>query len=271
MKKIELTQGYETIVDDEFYDELIKYTWHVDIASNGSNIYAKNTHLGKMHRFIMRLCGVKVENFVVDHINGNGLDNRVENIRIVHNKRENTRNTKKRKLSKHSQYIGVTFREHAGKWCAKIRANGENVFLGYYDTAEDAGMAYDRAVLFYFPKEDTILNFPERKNEHDLSSPYERQYKHIKETNTSGYRGVHVWSNKKGLTYRASINFGGRHGKKIHLGTYNTAEDAAYAYDLARICIDETMEQNTPREHLNFKKHDEEDLDRMMEFVHFKL
>lgn len=249
MKKLTLTQGYEAIVDDDDFEEVTKYRWHVHIKRR-HNTYARNSQIGHLHRHIMMLHGVDIDNKVVDHINGNGLDNRFENLRVVASRRENSRNRISRNSSKHSPYTGVTFRKHAKRWAAKLRVYDKSVFLGYFDTAEDAGMAYDRAVLFYFPDESTILNFPERVSEHDLSKPYERKIKRIKDGNTTGFRGVFP---KKSGKFSSSTSYGGREdGVKIHLGTFDTKEEAAWVYDIANRILSTLGLREFPIELYNF-------------------
>lgn len=82
MKEIPLTQGYIAIVDDDDYDFLCDCKWYVQKkGTNSSHPYAatkiKNKHV-KMHRLLARAKGKEI----VDHINGNTLDNRRRNLRI---------------------------------------------------------------------------------------------------------------------------------------------------------------------------------------------
>ena len=186
--------------------------------------------------------GQQIDGMEIDHINNNGLDNRVDNLRVV-TKRENSRNQSSRKVNANTTYAGVTWREHAHKWWARVRVDGKQVHLGYFNSAVDAAMAYDRANLYYFGDSD-VLNFPDRKNEHDLSSPYTRIHEKVKSNNTTGYRGV---SMKVGR-YVASIGIGSReHPIRFNLGRFNTAEDAAKAYDRKYIEL-----QGFDAERLNF-------------------
>lgn len=73
MKEIPLTKGKTTIVDDEDYEYLNQFKWHLLT----SGIYAARKFKGQrllMHRVIMS----PENDLVVDHINHNGLDNRKE-------------------------------------------------------------------------------------------------------------------------------------------------------------------------------------------------
>lgn len=76
-----------------------------------------------------------------DHINGNGLDNRRCNLRIV-TARQNQQN---QNIQKSSKYPGVHWQKDARKWRAQIRVNGKQQYLGYYDDEETAGIVYAMA------------------------------------------------------------------------------------------------------------------------------
>lgn len=94
----------------------------------------------------------------VDHINGNTLDNRRENLRIV-SALQNSWNRGKRKGK--SQFKGVSPQRWGSeiRYGATIRANGKRVFLGWSAYEEGAARRYDEAALEYFG-EYARLNFP---------------------------------------------------------------------------------------------------------------
>ncbi len=105
-KLIPLSQGKFAIVDAEDYDRLSSYKWAVSKKRN--NWYAKGRCGGltiKMHRVIMGL--KKGDGKEVDHRNGNGLDNRKENLRLCSHA-ENLRNQRRAFSPKYtSQRKGV--------------------------------------------------------------------------------------------------------------------------------------------------------------------
>lgn len=128
----------EILVDDDLYPFLNRFKW--TISKNNRNFYAYTTIWSKpmyLHNFIMN----KNRGLVVDHINRNGLDNRVENLRICTNK-ENLLNSKKA-LGKLSIYKGVTFDKERNKWRSSIAFNRKTIFLGRHDTEKEASEAYD--------------------------------------------------------------------------------------------------------------------------------
>jgi hypothetical protein len=99
----------------------------------------KTSKLRKIHVLMAQsfLGYVKQENTVVDHINNIPFDNRLDNLQII-TQRENLSKDKKGK----SKYTGVTFKKQTKRWCATIYIDKRNVHLGYYDTEIEAHEAY---------------------------------------------------------------------------------------------------------------------------------
>lgn len=87
------------------------------------------------------------EGMEIDHINGDGTDNRILNLRLV-TKREN--NFNKRKPSNNtSGHNGVAWDKNRQKWMASIRIDRKNIFLGRYDEIDDAVRARENANVKY--------------------------------------------------------------------------------------------------------------------------
>lgn len=142
-KEIRLTNGNITLVSDSWYEYLSQSTWY---SNSITGYVSRKGHLCKpeyMHRVITNA----PKGMNVDHINGNKLDNRVENLRLA-TPSENVQN-KKRKRNNQSGYKGVSY-YYAGKWRARIDVDGHEINLGYYDDKEDAAHAYDEAARHYF-------------------------------------------------------------------------------------------------------------------------
>lgn len=146
--------GYKVLIDDEDYEKLTSYTWYINRNAERlkNKIYYEckikditGRHTIRLHRVIMNL--KTGDGFVVDHINGNTLDNRKANLRICTNK-ENVRNQKK-SIKNTSGYKGVTFNKRDRKYQAYIRVDGRRKGLGYYYTAKEAHAAYCEASKKY--------------------------------------------------------------------------------------------------------------------------
>ena len=108
----------------------------LDINFHYSNGYAQ-TSFQKKHIFLHHMViGFPLRNLKVDHINGNTLDNRKENLRIV-TSRENQQNTKK---ARKNGYFGCSLTN--GRWQARIKINGRSKSLGYFTDKKEATDAY---------------------------------------------------------------------------------------------------------------------------------
>ena len=126
----------------------------------GWGVYAKRNRLtgrGRWYAYLYRTVGGKQiriglhrmilkppEGLVVDHINGDGLDNRRENLRIA-TPSQNTINSTRRENAK-CPYRGVS-QDRSKKWRAEIWKNRVKYWLGAFDTAELAAKAYDQAAI----------------------------------------------------------------------------------------------------------------------------
>jgi hypothetical protein len=133
----------ETIVDDEDYYLLNYFSWH--LTSHGCYVCTTiNNKKIRMHRLIMS-CQKDKE---IDHINGNSLDNRKCNLRIV-DRQQNNYNKRKMKNNT-SGYKGVTYNKLNKKWLAQIQFNKQKIHIGLYDTVENAAIAYNIAAKEVF-------------------------------------------------------------------------------------------------------------------------
>lgn len=145
MKVIELTKGFAAIVDDEDFERLAQYRWCALIARYTVYAVRNGGKLGfiYMHRFLIDA----PSGMEVDHKNGNGIDNRRSNLRLV-TKAQNQHNSRLKRHNK-LRVKGVTFIKKTGKYHAKVRANKKTVFSGYFDTVEAAKAARDKAAEQY--------------------------------------------------------------------------------------------------------------------------
>lgn len=162
MKEIALNRGYTTTVDNQDFDWLNQWRWHA-WESRGKLYVCRSDSRGnrfRMHREIMR----PPEGLVVDHIDGNPLNNQRANMRIC-TQGENVRNRSKvRTRPTSSQYKGVWLSKQAliKPWRAYIRLNGKPTYIGTYELEADAARAYDEAAWEQWG-EFAKLNFPKDK------------------------------------------------------------------------------------------------------------
>ena len=150
MKTIPLTKGKFAIVDDEDFEYLNQWKWHLDdkgyAARNQHVRLAKWTYTSR--RVVMhRLVNKTPEGFSTDHINRNKLDNRRCNLRTV-TQSVNAINSGISKTNK-SGTKGVYLDGWTGKWRAEIKIHGKKITLGRFSKKEDAIFARKEAELKY--------------------------------------------------------------------------------------------------------------------------
>jgi hypothetical protein len=132
-------KGVSAIVDAEDYERISRIPWNV-MRTRGLSYAVSNSpsHKGLMHRLILNA----PRHLLVDHRNGNGLDNRKKNLRLTTQSR-NLGNSVKRKLPI-SGYRGVQRAKQKGVfWDAIIRVDGtRRVYLGTFANPKEASKAY---------------------------------------------------------------------------------------------------------------------------------
>lgn len=148
---IKLSQGKQAQVSPEDYERVSQYKWSYDTHNDCA---VRSIFLGReggkqksitvnMHRFIMGTPKGKD----TDHINGNRLDNRRENLRICSHK-ENRRNSKLSKANK-SGYKGVSWSNKYNKWGVRIMTDRKYKHVGYFHFVTQAALAYNEAAKKY--------------------------------------------------------------------------------------------------------------------------
>jgi hypothetical protein len=156
--EIRLTQGFVAIVDDEDAERILAAgKWCATRGRTGGFYAIRNVACDDGKRRQVRLHTFLTGWSRVDHINGDGLDNRRANLREATHA-ENMRNTGVRSDNT-SGYKGVHWYKSRKAWQASIKAEGKQLFLGYHSSAESAARAYDAAAL-ELHGEFAGLNFP---------------------------------------------------------------------------------------------------------------
>lgn len=149
MRKIPLTRGKFALVDNADFQSISGFNWQA--CPHRRTWYARRAQKPQsLHQFIMGINGV-------DHVNGNGLDNRRSNLRPATNS-QNAMNRRKPRGTL-SKFKGVTWNRSANKWHAQIKLNGKLKYLGVFSIETDAAKAYDGAASDLFGS-FARLNFP---------------------------------------------------------------------------------------------------------------
>jgi hypothetical protein len=146
MRRVPLSKGKFALIDEVDYVAVSPFTW---VAKQCCNSWYASAYIGGgakapryvyMHRFLLDA----KRGQLVDHINGDGLDNRRANIRLC-TKKQNQQNMKKKRGTS-SPYKGV-YRHRAGGFAAQIHIDGVVKYLGYFRSELEAARAYDAAAL----------------------------------------------------------------------------------------------------------------------------
>jgi hypothetical protein len=156
IRQVPISRGLFALVDDVDYESISKHVWTAQGTRRAGMFYAAR-YEGKKYIYMHRaILGLK-SGQLCDHINGDGLDNRRENIRKC-DTRQNNQNSRKPISGKTSIYKGVSYDKASRKYYACIRVDGKSKRLGLYSSEIDAAKAYDAAAKKYFG-EFARLNF----------------------------------------------------------------------------------------------------------------
>jgi len=151
-----LANNQFAIVDNDMYELLNRLKWHARYDKIVKNYYSCRylcKRLGKDVREYMPwyIVGKPIKGYVVDHINGNTLDNRRSNLRVVTH-RENQQN---QKVHRRGHQIGSAWQNRKKQWRAQTHIDGRTIYVGSFDTpqlASEASKAYYWKVLNRFKK-----------------------------------------------------------------------------------------------------------------------
>jgi hypothetical protein len=152
MKYLELTQNKYAIVDDEDFEYLNQWKWQWNNANRSKFGYAHRTERikgtkmklhHKMHRLVMNA----ERGQIIDHVNGNTLDNRKENLRFC----TLSQNNQNQAISSRNRsgYKGVSWHKATSRWRVTINTD-KQISLGYYSDIREAARIYNKAAKKYF-------------------------------------------------------------------------------------------------------------------------
>lgn len=174
---VPLTQGKFALVDESLFEQISKYKWHV--SGNKNKSYAKRSSQEgetKSHEYMHNFILNTPDGYYGDHRNGDTLDNRSQNLRVVSRSQNATNSFKS--VGKYG-YRGVTYFQ--GSYVAKFTHNSKTYYLGRFSTAEDAARAYDEKARelagdiarFNFPKscESSAIEAPKTLEVFNIYSP----------------------------------------------------------------------------------------------------
>jgi hypothetical protein len=145
---IPLTRGQNAIVDASDFDWLNRWNWYAQWRPDRQRFYAlrlgqreENNRRIYMSRFILGLTDPKIG---ADHIDGNTLNNRRENLRPARGTENHANQT--RPIKNSSGYKGVV--KSGEKWVAQISVRGKSIYLGTFESLERAALTYAEAAKF---------------------------------------------------------------------------------------------------------------------------
>ena len=148
----------ETIFDLKYKNIIEKGKWHLNHFNYVETKWYYNNcqHQINLHNIIIKLSGQEVsDGFIIDHKDGNTLNNLEENLRIC-TFSQNQYNSKIRKDNK-SGYKGVYFDNNHNIWVSQIVTEKIQIYLGSFDDPKDAAKAYNDAAIEYHG-EFAVLN-----------------------------------------------------------------------------------------------------------------
>jgi hypothetical protein len=144
------------VIDSEDYEKVNFTRWQAIKRGNTFHVQSCSDHNIYIHRIIV------LTDKLVDHADGNGLNNRKSNLREA-TKSQNAMNSLRKK------YKGVVFAGN-GKYYGRIVLNQNQIHLGTFYTAEEAALAYNKAALTYFGEFARLNELPKLDSSLEISN-----------------------------------------------------------------------------------------------------
>jgi len=140
---VPLSNGREAIIDVDDICLVTGITWWASVRNGICYAICGISKSPRRFAYMHRVIAASGSSLHVDHINGNGLDNRRPNLRLA-TVSENLRN-QRRSSANSSGFKGVSWHNQCKKWRATIKLHGVSKHLGLFCTAEEAYDAYCEA------------------------------------------------------------------------------------------------------------------------------
>jgi len=144
MKEIPLKHGMIAKISDGKYNQAIQHTWRAVWIKDRWYVRRGSDNMF-LHRFVM---GVTDPKILVDHRDGDGLNNQDDNLRVA-TQSQNMANQGKHKNNTIG-YKGVVWDKRDKKFRAQISVQGKRLKIGYFEDPIDAARAYDEAARKYY-------------------------------------------------------------------------------------------------------------------------
>lgn len=154
---IPLTRNQNAIVDAEDFEWLSQWNWHAHWSPSTRSFYAQRTQKKLGVTWMAREVLHCQSNERVDHIHHNTLDNRKKYLRRCTHA-QNCANARTHAKSK-SGFKGVNWNKQHRAWRARITVKGVQIYLGKFNSKEEAARSYDAAAIEHFG-DYAVLNFP---------------------------------------------------------------------------------------------------------------
>lgn len=149
--RLMLASGDTCLIDEADLPLVVSHRWHAAVRRRGVYVETNVRDAPKakqrtvsIHRLLLGF-----PDATVDHINHDPRDNRRSNLRVASAK-QNGRNKRPQAVSKSSKFKGVSWHKSVGKWQAYITVDRKRLYLGYFETEEQAAYSYNRAAELHF-------------------------------------------------------------------------------------------------------------------------
>lgn len=143
--RVSMNRGFTMLVDEADWQQIKDRRWTARTGGRGTPKYYAYNNVTKT--YLHTLLVQPSDGMLPDHINGDSLDNRRQNLREV-TPSQNQWNRPKHGTSS-SRFKGVSWRARDKRWRAAICVHGRSIWIGEFSDEEDAARAYDEAARTY--------------------------------------------------------------------------------------------------------------------------